>query len=267
MAELTLEESIQQILPSLPVPVQNFFKEDRVGETARLLTERYALHVDQGGILEREIIRALLGVRGPDEMAEDLYEKLPISGQTVQDIIKDINQEVFVPLREQMRKGPAASAPTPPPPPPRLVNAGAPSIAPRPVSGTQSSSHFHLENKITPPATGPSQGSVMPKLVPPPRPLNPAPTAPGERSALRDALAAITKTPLPSPKAMEATAKTPSDRMLEDHEEPHIEFHQAAPQQTAPLPPNLPGALPPKVSAPAAPAKPYSSDPYREPIE
>ena len=96
-----------------------------------------------------------------------------------------------------------------------------------------------------------------------------------------------------------------SDTLLEDHEEPHIEFHNEAPRgtqaRTAPPPPNLPGtfqleAQAPRESSrtapqnherPAAPIQqpappspqvrpsatpplvrpPYSDDPYREPLD
>jgi hypothetical protein len=192
MAELTLEENIQQILPTLPLPIQKFFEQRKLGKTARLLTERYALHIDHGAILERELMLLLLGLENPDEFAEALYAELPISKQTVRDIITDINQEVFVPLRGEMRKTSAEVKPTQP----------APSSQPQ------------------------------------------------------------------------------APRLLEDHEEPHIEF-----KKTTPLPPpNLPGvihhsplaspkatATPPKPISPVPPPAPiikeYSSDPYREPVD
>src|SRR3989344_1940431 len=98
MAELTLEESLRQILPTLPSPIQKFFEQRKLGEAARLLMERYALHIDQGTILERELMFLLLGIKSPDEFAEELYIQLPVSKQTVLDIINDVNQEVFVPL-------------------------------------------------------------------------------------------------------------------------------------------------------------------------
>src|SRR3989344_6268141 len=105
MAELTLEESLRQILPTLPLPIQKFFEQRKLGETARLLMERYALHIDQGAILERELMLLLLGLENPDEFADALYKELPVSKQTVADIMIDLNKEVFVPLREEMRKG------------------------------------------------------------------------------------------------------------------------------------------------------------------
>jgi hypothetical protein len=65
----------------------------------------------------------------------------------------------------------------------------------------------------------------------------------------------------------------PDEKLLEDHEEAHINFDKTS------VPPNLPGVLPsiqpkptpPVASIPSAPppisSKPYSVDPYREPID
>ena len=101
MAELTLEENIRQILPTLPLPIQKFFEQRKLDTITRLLMERYALHIDQGTILERELMFLLLGLESPDEFAAELYANLPVSKQTVLGIVKDINAQIFVPLRKK----------------------------------------------------------------------------------------------------------------------------------------------------------------------
>ncbi len=228
MAELTLEENIRQILPTLPLPIQKFFEQRKLGEISRLLMERYALHIDQGAVLERELMLLLIGLETPDEFAEALYAELPISKQTVRDIITDINQEVFVPLREEMKKG--APAPSARPPASSEATVGT-------AKATQGTAD--LRSVL---ASVTREGRLAS--------LNPAPSP---------------QPPRPSLKATEGTAPS---RLLEDHEEPHIEFHK-----TAPPPTNLPGAIyhppipkPPFVPPPA-PIKQNSSDPYREPFE
>ncbi len=291
MAELTLEESIRQILPTLPLPIQKFFEDRKLGATARLLMERYALHIDQGTILERELMFLLLGLKSPDEFAAELYAQLPVSRQTVLDIINDVNQEVFIPLRQEEMKSAQINKETlvPTMPPPVSI----------PVPGT--ASHFHLENKI---------------------PLRPSsPTVPSSKVMGNSQRPTMIGTSKP----------INSNTLLEDHEEPHIEFGKtAAPSSPAPIrttppaapfpiptknemsrsmsPANLPGAMPsgvipaggrpsftvpPRVASPVmvpqgnmepkavppttsasatpalspAPSKPYATDPYREPIE
>ncbi|MDP2655235.1 MAG: hypothetical protein Q8P17_01605 [bacterium] len=281
MAELTLEESVQQVLPTLPLPIQKFFEQRKLGEVARLIMERYALHVDQGAILERELMFLLLGLKNPDEFAEELYAQLPISKQTVRDIIADVNQEIFVPLREEMRKGPQT----------------VPQI-PKPVAAAQPPRDGMLQPRTTMIPANPQLPqrpaqtlASVPRYVPPKKYFN-----------LQN------KIPPASPKATQDTAK-----LLEDHEEPspslkategvaHLDISNkvqgvSSPTTETPLrqalrtvmprpavasgvggpPTNLPGAMPPlpPIYAPLKPsnlpltpsAKPYSSDPYREPLD
>ncbi len=251
MAELTLEENIRQILPTLPLPIQKFFQQGKLGEIAQLLMERYALHVDQGTVLERELMFMLLGLKSPDEFAAEIYEQLPISEQTVQDMLADINQEVFIPLREEeMKPAPPAAwkESAPPAPRPAPVNAGVPSyVYAKPKQS--SPQYFHLENKIPPP-----------------------------QSLREGRLTSL------NPQKLLA-----EEKLLEDHEEPHIELNelkkaleQVVPEQVSTLrmaevrqvnkaevPANLPGVvIPPTPVVPATPiVKSYSADPYREPID
>lgn len=240
--------------------IQKFFEQRKLGKVAQLLMERYALHIDQGTVLERELMLVLLGLQDPDEFAAALYENLPVSKQTVLDIINDINQEVFVPLREEMRRA-TTGAPAP---------AGPIAAQPRPQGAAEPAHYFHLKNKIPPPATA-RQPVANPAIAPlPPKSILPRPAAaPGAGGPLRGGR--------PFPPA--------GPKLLEDHEEPHIAF-----KKSAPPPPNLPGAMPPPPTRapqvaqpinrivhpplpaarppapPRPPAQPYSTDPYREPI-
>ncbi len=68
---------------------------------------------------------------------------------------------------------------------------------------------------------------------------------------------------------LENKLPTTEEKLLEDREEPHIEINQI---KKPVLPTNLPGAIPPAQQKPVSPippvpSKPYSVDPYREPID
>jgi hypothetical protein len=243
-SELTLEESIKQVMQTLPPIIRDYLSQGKYTAVARDMMAKYALRIDQGGVLEREIMLLLMGIENPDEFSKALVEEARLDQKTVNGIVQDINEQIFMPLREQMRNAP----PT----------------------------------EVKPPQ--------KPTQIPP-QPSRPAQQPPRHQNiALRDALATITKkTPQP----------LDSGKLLEDHEEPspslkategtaHIEFNKApavpsvvmppAPSK-APPPPILQKAVPPKPivraepedklkpAAPSAPAKPYSIDPYREPVD
>lgn len=302
---LALDESVKQVMQTLPPVVRDYLAQGKYTLVAKSLMAKYGLRIDQGGVLEREIMLLLMGIESPTEFMQALAEEARLDQGVITSIVQDINAQIFVPLREEERKGGAGSLmPTAPTAPAQAT--------------AQPASHFHLQNKITPPPRPVQQPSPVKPLVsvlqgnPPARFTQPA----------RPAIAA------PSPAA--------SNTLLEDHEEPHIEFNKAPaptssiPPQKAPAPQSplgevlsriippggrpafapapktaFPTQVPPRANppqtpsaiaspaaasqpnrspsvpkptlsgapapvlpkAPLAPAKPYSTDPYREPIE
>lgn len=214
----TLESDIKELLKEVPPPIRAFFASGKVETVAKNLMQKNKLHIDQGAVVEREIILLLLGLKDPAEFVKILSEEAKLDAQTVNSIVQDINAQIFIPLREEEMK--SGGTKTPPAP-------GLPKLIPAQKPGSTPQSHFHLQNKIAPPS-------------PPAPPTPPKPTE--------------------------------GRKLLEDHEEPHIEFKKAP----TPPPQNLPGAIhhpplpapkPILPTVPPAPIKSYSSDPYREPID
>jgi hypothetical protein len=262
--EPTLEESIKQVMRTLPPVIRNYLGQGKYTTVAKNVMTKYGLRIDQGGVLEREIMLLLMGIENPDEFTQVLITEANLNQQTVNSIIQDVNDQIFMPLREEMRKSGAGNVQ-------QQTKTATPSAAPQPIVPSQpagvvgpppqSPSYFHLDNKL-PIASGLPKGSIVhpppPKNIPP-RPLGSSASNPEGRSSLRSVLAAVTA---PAP-ALPKGAAADTGHMLEDHEEPHIEFKKA--------PANLPGAMPPPVATkppvPRTPVAPYATDPYREPIE
>lgn len=236
--ELTLEESVKQVMQTLPPLIRNYLAQGKYTAVAKEMMAKYGLRVDQSGVLEREIMLLLMGIEDPDEFTQTLAEEARLDQKVIMGIVQDINAQIFVPLRDEMRKG-ATTVPrndegqtslnpgTP----------GLPKLIPSQKPGGTTQSHFHLQNKITAPIQPQPLRGETPKLPP-----------------------------------------VEEKKLLDDHEESHIEFHKTAP------PPNLPGVIhhppitPPPPSTPPIPpplllspepktAVQYSVDPYREPID
>jgi len=262
--------------------------------------QKYGLHIDQIGILAELNRNMLLGLIGPEEFLKELVAA-GVSDTDARQIMTEINQKIFVPLREQMRSGagntqPVKSAeptkpampmpseatfrsPTPAnpqlPPRPPQINASVPRYIPPAPPTPPAPQHFHLENKIPPPPT-------------------PSASPSGLSAALKQVLNEGGQTSL-----------NPSEKLLEDHEEPspslkategtaHIEISEkiqgassssvippgarfspppVIPKVEPPLAPKPPVPLPPPTlpptpsSTPPELAKSYVDDPYREPID
>ena len=266
-------------MQTLPPVVRDYLTEGKYTTVAKGLMTMYGLRIDQGGVLEREIMLLLMGVDTPDEFMQALAEEAKLDQKTVDSIVQDVNTQIFIPLREEeMSAGgggmnaqqpvesaePAKPMMPPPPPPPRSVNIlsrppatelpkgtfAPPPQSPRYINQNQEdiSSFIH---------TVPTQQ---------PKPIN----------------RIINKIPPPAQTTPAATPAKPIDntRLLEDHEEPHIEFNKPAAETPlrqalrAAVPQNLPGAMPGPTASPTSPQatqgtapKPYTVDPYHEPIE
>lgn len=252
--DLTLDESIKQVMQTLPPLIRAYLAQGKYTGVAKSLMAKYGLRIDQGGVLEREIMLLLMGIENPDEFTQALVEEARLDQKTISSIVQDINVQIFIPLREEEMRGEEnKDIKNPTPANPRFPQ--------RPQSPTIP---VHLENKI----------SLPPKM---PTPVPPVP------EQLK-----------PMPQVAIAAPKPNDEKLLEDHEEAHIEFNKSS------IPPNLPGAMPPRdipvvpkppapqfpkpipqpispispvpppptiPSSPPAPVTSYTVDPYREPID
>lgn len=247
--ELTLDESIKEVMKTLPPPIRQYLGQGKYLVVANRIMTKYGLHIDQAGVLEREIMFLLMGIDNPDEFTKTLSEEAKIDAKTIGNIVKDVNEQIFMPLREEMRKGskeeikPVEIKPPHAPARPPQTLASVPRYVPP-------KKYFNLQNKIPPPVPTPPIQPVQPQR----REVIPVPT---------------------------------ETKLLGDHKEPHIEFHKPVVTETplrqalraivppedlpgviqpTPIPEPPPPPLPPKPK-PAVPVTPYSADPYREPIE
>jgi hypothetical protein len=266
--EPSFDESVAQVMRTLPSPIRNYLGQGKYSEVANNLMTKYGLHVDQGGILEREIMLLLMGIENPDEFTQALVEEAKLDQQTINNIVKDVNEQIFVPLREEMRKGPQTVPQIPKPV----------AVAEPPRTSVLSPRTTIIPANPQLPQRPAQVLAPVPRYVPPKKYFN-----------LQN------KIPPASPKATQDTAK-----LLEDHEEPspslkategaaHLDISNKVQGVSSPttetplrqalrtiLPENLPGAMPPPIPppppkpepvVPSVPIAPYSADPYREPVE
>ena len=276
-----LTDDFKQVMQTLPPLIRNYLVQGKHVSVAKTLMTKYRLRIDQGGILEREVTFLLMGIENPDEFTQSLATDAGLDQKAISGIVQDINEQIFIPLRqEEETKNKAENVPVPTvPQPTRPTSVGVPNYAqPKPTQ------NFNLDNKMsqgnyTPPPQSPrypGQNADVNSFVhrvpqPPANPVRPS--------------VSVISPPAPKPPVIPTSSTAPasvpnSSQMLSDHEEPHIELNpQPIPPPTSrPLPPpNLPGAFPPPSATvpaapkapppPPAPITPYSTDPYHEPIE
>lgn len=331
MKHYTTQELLA-ISNKVPLPVQEALSSETTITTISNLGVSSKLHIDEIGLIAELNVQMLLGLISPPEFLQELITA-GIAEKDAREIMTEINQKIFVPLREEMRKGPQQEkppmprptlpptvppAPPPPmpppqaavpsyqfpalprpsrlpPPPPIPTPPPQPSFAPPPPPPAPWQNVQPLNTVIIPanpqmPTRAPQASVSMPRYIPPTsrwgsqtsptlKPATPRPPSAGWQTTGQQR----GQTPIPA-------RQTDTSKLLEDHEEPHIELGKAPaplrifpPRPTAPPrpsvasggvgpPPNLPGAMqpPPIPKPPTTPPPPpasYSNDPYREPVE
>ncbi len=230
--------SVAQVMKSLPSAIQEFIRQERYTAVAKNLMTKYGLHIDQATILERELMLLLMGIENPDEFAAALRDEARLPQEIITGIAKDINEQIFIPLQKEMQQAasvqPIQQPTRPIPQPAPRINVSVPSY-----------------QQLKP---------VVPATV----------LAPKSSSSLHDVVQQVTARPVVSAKP---------DHLL-PLGEPETQGAPLPPKMImpsamnlAPMPirPNhLVNLLAPKPAPkvePPPPTVPYSSDPYREPIE
>lgn len=252
----SLENNIQQVLADAPQPIRDFFVARKTEVVTKNLMQKYGLHVDQSAILEREIILLLLGLKDPEEFSETLLQEAQLDERLVTNIMLDVNAQIFIPLREQLRHQESESRPqasgmrqpqmqqapkAPPPPPPAYIPP-----APKP-----------RQPMPQPQAVQPASMPAMAAGGIPKRDTLPAAAVLAPRTDLAAAIRQAQSAPPPQMPLASAQAPSP----LPPTPAPVMEAVRNAPINN-PL-----GGLPDDRSAPqngVAKTRPYSVDPYRE---
>lgn len=265
MKDLSPEE-IGRWIDAVPQIVKDAVTGPETEKILRDIGQQYALHVDAEGLLAKLTTYALVGYIGPDIFFKEL-QKGGISELNARKMMEEINTKVFLPVRKTEES--EDKKPT--------YVASVPSLEKRPETRSAMSPQIVA-------SPSPGQKSIAPPHIAPLPPKTVMPS-PGLGDVLRTIMA-------PKPIA--------NDRLLEDHEEPHIDIktpdapaplpsneqlqrHEApvipqqpmqAPVAKAPIeqpvvpppPPQQPLAAAPKVPPPP-PITSYAKDPYREPID
>ena len=93
---------LQEKFDLLPEELKNAITSVEVGGRITKKKKKYSLRIDQSGILDEEIIRVMVGITHPDLFLNKLKGRLGINTKTVEDIVRDLNTEVFLPVRKSL---------------------------------------------------------------------------------------------------------------------------------------------------------------------
>ena len=284
MKQFTQQE-IENALKRTPKTIQEEMSNPvATAESLVGVQKKFELHMDQLGVMTALTRNMLLGLVNPQEFLQGLIE-VKVPDAQARQIMQDVNEQIFMPLREQMKKEgsvPAQAAPPAPvqrvvaPPAPRVTppQAPVPSYAPPIYSAPplQSPRYVRAEQE---------DSTAVYKVAP----LPPKMTMPGSPAPVATPKPAVAPKPASVTAVVEHLEALPvGEEVNSKQEQEAVEPTQAiSTQSSSPAPaPVIPPAAeptlrlaepetptPPKafVTPPVPVRAPNADDPYREPIE
>jgi hypothetical protein len=288
------DAEIIQMTKDAPQPVREVIEDMQTAFTVADLGQKHGLHIDQIGTLAELNRNMILGLVGPEEFLKDLIEA-GVSDKDAREMIAEINLKIFVPLREKMRNGPPASPtvakptiesqmPAPSgipatPSIPKLIVPQVPSTPVNPIGTLSASAPKGSVQSYAPPVTGLPKGSISPPLQSPKYfheedilpPLQVIKTGlntgrPISAPVLKPVPTAKPIPPVLQVQTVQNVKPVDKEKLLGDHEEPHIEFKVSTPlafTRTA-LPPRSPSPATPAARLTSGPASAVSDSPLRQ---
>lgn len=98
------KEKINEAYKKLPEEMKAILVSDETSEFVMNLGKKYQLHVDQTGALSNAIILIMVGLMRPNEFIPAVAKNLNIETDKAQQIAKEINDQIFAPIRESLKQ-------------------------------------------------------------------------------------------------------------------------------------------------------------------
>ncbi len=103
MSEPTPEELIKEQLKSLPRPVQEAIASFDWAREVFDIGRKHALHVDEIGEIQTEVMLVVLGLISPKEFYDQMVSRIGIQEDQALEISDEVNTAVFMRIREFMK--------------------------------------------------------------------------------------------------------------------------------------------------------------------
>mgnify|MGYP000932982747 CR=1 FL=1 len=92
--------ALKEKFDSLPQALQDAITASDYQQKLVTISQKYKLSVEQLGILEQETTMVLLGITLARDYAKELGEQLKLDETTLNNIVTDVNSEVFVKIKD-----------------------------------------------------------------------------------------------------------------------------------------------------------------------
>ena len=160
------EQEIVKRYTDLPEDVQKSLFSSTTSDAIFEVGKKHGLQIDKMGELADETGLVMLGMTKPSEYIRNLEKRLGVPALKAKEIADDINQKVFSPIRESLKKIHGITpAPSPSKTSERSLGRQAPASPIKPPS--QTTPNIFLRNIPN------EKPKIIPDFIPPPKPVEP----------------------------------------------------------------------------------------------
>ena len=103
MPQIDQEQLIKRY-KNLPPDLKDAMFSEEVTDKIMNISNKYGLYVDKMGDLGNEIGRVMLGLTHPKDFIANLSKRLGVDMEKAKSIAKDVNEQIFGPVRESLKK-------------------------------------------------------------------------------------------------------------------------------------------------------------------
>ena len=113
--EQDLQKQIEDRIAELPEDIQQAIGSAELEQKVQAIGAKHHLHIDSAGKLQDEVMLVMLGFEPAEQFAQHLSSELGLPSVEAAAVTEEINNEIFMPIRESMKTfAPKPPAPTPP---------------------------------------------------------------------------------------------------------------------------------------------------------
>jgi hypothetical protein len=95
---------LKEKFQSLPGDLQQAISSIEVAAKVDAIAKKYKLLIDKEGELSDEVAYVMLGIHHPNDFVKNLAERLGVKKETAEQIAADVNNEIFLNVRESLKK-------------------------------------------------------------------------------------------------------------------------------------------------------------------
>lgn len=98
------QEQLETKYQKLPEDVREVMVRAETANAVGNIAKKYNLHIDQAGELADEIGLTMLGLTKSEDFLSHIKNRLQIDQTTAEQITREVNEQIFLPIRESLQK-------------------------------------------------------------------------------------------------------------------------------------------------------------------